>query len=55
MKKNGRSERNKRKSGPEPDRLKIDDMSWQEAMGKAIEKEKPKEGWPEPEKKPEKS
>jgi len=37
------------KKGPEPDRLVLDG-SWQNAMGKAIKKEKPKEGWPEPDK-----
>jgi len=34
------------KKGPEPDRLVLDD-TWQNAMGKAIKKEKPKEGWSE--------
>ena len=38
------------KKGPDPDRLVLDD-NWQNAMGKAIKKERPKEGWPEPEKK----
>ena len=34
----------------EPERLKIDDVSWTDAMRKAIKQEKVKEGWPEPEK-----
>ena len=48
------NQKKKQKSGPKPDHLKLDDTSWQEAMGKAIKKEKPKEGWPEPDKKSEK-
>lgn len=35
--------------GPAPDRLKIDG-DWKDAMGKVIRKDKPKGGWPEPEK-----
>ncbi len=38
-----------KKTGPKPDRLKIDD-DWRDAMGKAIKKERPKDGWPEAEK-----
>lgn len=40
----------KRKTGPDPERVKIDD-DWESAIGKALRKERPKEGWP---KKPEK-
>jgi len=39
----------KKKTGPKPDRVKID-KDWEEAMGDALKKERPKEGWPKPEK-----
>ncbi len=32
--------------GPEPERLKIDGK-WEDAVDKALRKEKPKEGWSE--------
>ena len=32
-------------TGPEPDRLKIDGK-WEDAVDKALGKEKPAEGWP---------
>ncbi len=35
------------KPGPEPDRLKID-VPFEEGLRRALKKEKPKEGWPEP-------
>lgn len=38
-----------RPTGPKPDRVKID-MDWEDAVEKALEKKRPKEGWPEPEK-----
>lgn len=38
------------KTGPKPGRVKIE-MDWEKAVGKAMEKERPKEGWPELEKK----
>lgn len=40
----------KNKRGPKPDTLKIDD-DWEQAMKKAIRKEKPEEGWPDQNKK----
>ena len=40
----------KKQSGPKPDHLKLDEDSWQDAMGKAMKKKRPKEGWPKPEK-----
>lgn len=36
---------NKKKTGPKPDRLKIEG-DLEKAMGKAIKKECPKDGWP---------
>jgi len=39
----------KEKTGPKPDRVKID-KDWEEAMGDALKKERPAEGWPKPEK-----
>lgn len=38
------------KTGPKPDRVKID-TDWKDAVGKALKKERPKDGWPEPENK----
>lgn len=35
----------KRKSGPEPERVKAD-KPWEEAVGDALKKKRPKEGWP---------
>jgi hypothetical protein len=37
--------RKRRKSGPSPERLKIRE-EWENAVGKALKKERPKEGWP---------
>lgn len=31
--------------GPEPDRVKVD-IPWEEAVGKALKKKRPKGGWP---------
>jgi hypothetical protein len=39
----------KQKRGPAPERVKIKG-DWEKAIGKALKKERPKEGWP-PEKK----
>lgn len=36
-------------SGPEPDRVRID-VDWENALGKALAKKRPSNGWPEPEK-----
>ena len=33
--------------GPKPERIKIDE-DWEDAVEKALRKEKPKEGWPKP-------
>lgn len=35
------------KPGPEPERLKLPDEDWKEAIRRALEKERPLEGWPE--------
>lgn len=35
----------KKKTGPKSERLKIDG-DWESAMGKAVKKKKPKDGWP---------
>lgn len=43
-------EYSKSKPGPEPDRL-IFDGDWEDAAKKAIKKERPKEGWPDHDKK----
>jgi len=47
--KNKDMSKNKSQTGPKPDNLKIEG-NWQDAIGKAVKKEKPKEGWPESEK-----
>lgn len=39
----------KQKTGPKEDRIKIDE-DWEEAMKKALEKKRPEDGWPKPEK-----
>lgn len=41
------------KPGPKPDHLKLEG-DWEEAMKKALKKEKPKEGWPADKDKPKK-
>lgn len=46
-----KSKESKKTKGPNPDILKIEDMNWKDAVKKAVKKKKPKEGWPEPEKK----
>lgn len=37
----------KEKRGPKEDRVKID-IPWEEAVDKALNKKKPKDGWPKP-------
>ena len=39
----------KEKTGPKPDRVKIN-KDWEEALGDALKKKRPAEGWPKPEK-----
>ena len=39
-------ENKKKKRGPKPNHLKIDDENWEDAVKKAIQKKKPKNGWP---------
>ena len=41
----------KKQPGPTPDRLKLDGVTWEDAVKKALEKKRPKEGWPKPPKK----
>lgn len=36
----------KKKPGPAPDHVKLDDENWEEAISKAVKKPKPAEGWP---------
>jgi len=36
--------------GPNPDRVKVD-KPWGQAIKDALQKKRPKEGWPKPEKK----
>jgi hypothetical protein len=40
----------KKPTGPEPERVKLPG-DWKQSVGKALKKERPKEGWPKPEKK----
>ena len=47
-------EKNNPKTGPKPERVRID-MDWENAIGKALKKKRPEDGWPEPEKKKKKS
>jgi len=37
----------KPKPGPKPDHLQIEETTWEAAMGKAVRKKKPAEGWPD--------
>ncbi len=41
------------KPGPKPDHLKLEG-NWEEAVKKALQKEKPEEGWPDEKDKPKK-
>lgn len=38
---------NKRKPGPDPERLKLPFRDWKEAIREALKRERPTEGWPE--------
>ena len=40
---------NTSKPGRKEDRLKIESDSWEDAVKQALDKRKPKAGWPEPE------
>ncbi|HMV01687.1 MAG TPA: hypothetical protein PLJ37_01045 [Chitinophagales bacterium] len=40
-----------KKAGPIPQRIIITGMTWEEATKKALEKKKPPQGWPKPDKK----
>ena len=41
-----KSNKKKRSPGPKPEHLKLEG-DWEDAVKKAIHKEKPKEGWPD--------
>ena len=41
--------------GPKPNPLIIDDENWENAVKKAVQKKKPKDGWPKKGEKPKKS
>jgi hypothetical protein len=43
-----KDERNKRKTGAKPERLKLRG-DWEALVGKALQKKRPKKGWPKPE------
>lgn len=43
-------QKQKSKTGPEPDAVKIKG-DWEDAIGKALEKERPEGGWPDDDKK----
>jgi hypothetical protein len=42
-------DKKKDKPGPKPDHVRIEG-DWEKAVGDALKKKRPKEGWPEPEK-----
>lgn len=42
-------QKNKKPTGVKPERVKID-MDWEDAVGKALDKKRPKDGWPKEEK-----
>ena len=37
----------KKRPGPKPDHLKLDEDDWESAVGKALTKKRPAEGWPD--------
>lgn len=37
------------KTGPVPERVNLD-VPWEQAIGSALKKKRPKDGWPKPEK-----
>ncbi len=39
----------KKRPGPDPERVKIEG-DWEEAVGEALKKPRPEDGWPKPEK-----
>lgn len=43
--------KHKKKRGPKPNHLQLDDENWENAVKKAIQKKKPKKGWPKKDKK----
>lgn len=47
--------KHKKKRGPKPNHLNIDDENWENAVKKAVLKKKPKGGWPKKHKKTTKS
>lgn len=36
-----------KRPGPDPERLRIEEEDWENAVKRAIKREKPAEGWPE--------
>lgn len=41
----------KKKRGPKSDILKLDEENWEDAINKALTKRRPKDGWPNKDKK----
>jgi len=41
------AKKQKKTAGPEPDRVKLTG-DWETAIGKALKKKRPKDGWPDP-------
>lgn len=37
---------NSKRPGPEPDRLRLDNEDWEDAVGEALNKQRPEGGWP---------
>jgi len=50
-----KSQKPPQKRGPKPNHLQLDDENWGNAVKKAIQKKKPKVGWPQKGKKNRKS
>jgi hypothetical protein len=40
-----KAKKDKKRTGPEPDRVKLPG-DWEDAIAKALKKERPKAGWP---------
>lgn len=42
---------NQKTRGPDPERVKLKDKDWKGAIKKALQKKRPKNGWPAPKEK----
>jgi len=45
-----KKKKTRKKRGPKPNYLRLDDENWEDALKKAITKKKPEKGWPKKDK-----